>query len=343
MKAMAFSEYGGPEVLHEMELPDPEPGPGDVVIRVAAVSIGRLLDIAARAGRLPFAKLTLPHVLGADHVGEVVAVGEGVDSPAVGSRVAVFPSVFCAECRFCREGRNEVCPHLEVIGIHRQGAYAEYSVVPARNAHPIGDELSDHDAAALALNGPVAYNQFQRIGVKEGSWMLVQGGGSALGSMTAGLAVHLGVKVIATSRDARKREGLEGIGVEAALDWTEEGFVERVREMTGGEGVDVVVDNIGAEDMFATSLAALGRGGTLVTSGAFVGGQPRVDLRSLYTFSQRIVGVRTGSVSAVEGFWREVGRGLKGVTDRTFPLAEAGDAHAHVERDENFGRVALVV
>lgn len=344
MKAMAFTEFGGPEVLHEMEWPDPEPGPDEVVIRMAAVSIGRLLDIAARSGKMPWAKIDPPWILGADHVGEVVAVGEAVDTPTPGTRVAVYPSVTCGECRFCAAGREEVCPHAQVIGVQRQGAYAELSVVPARNAHPIGDEISDHDAAALALNGPVAFNQFQRIGgIEPGSWLLVQAGASALGSMTVVLAVHLGARVITTSRDPSKREALEALGVEAVLDWRDDDFAGRVKEITGGDGVDVAVDNIGSEEMFATTIAALSRGGTVVTSGAFRGGTPPLDLRSLYTFSQRIVGVRTGSLSAVEGFWREAERGLKPVTDRTFPLSEAAAAHEHVERDENIGRVALVV
>ena len=344
MKAMVFTEFGGPEVLHEMEWPDPTPGPDEVVIRVAAVSIGRLLDLAARSGKMPWAKIDPPWILGADHVGEVVEVGSAVDDLEPGTRVAVYPSVTCGRCRFCQAGREEVCPDAKVIGVQRQGAYAELSVVPARNAHPIGNELSDHEAAALALNGPVAFNQFQRIGgIEPGSWVLVQAGASALGSMAVVLAVHLGARVITTSRDETKRRTLAELGVEAALDWKEEGFVEQVKEMTGGPGVDLVVDNIGSEEMFATSMAALGRGATLVTSGAFVGGQPRIDLRSLYTFSQRIVGVRTGSLPAVAGFWSEVERGLKGVTDRTFPLSEAAAAHEHVQRDENIGRVALVV
>jgi NADPH:quinone reductase-like Zn-dependent oxidoreductase len=340
---MAFTEFGGPEVLREMEMPDPTPGPDEVVIRVAAVSIGRLLDLAARSGKMPWAKIEPPHVLGADHVGEIVEVGSNVRDLTPGTRVAVYPSTTCGTCRWCREGRDEVCPNAQVIGVQRQGAYAELSVVPARNAHAIGPELTDHQAAALALNGPVAYNQFQRIGgIEPGTWVLVQAGASALGSMAVVLGVHLGLRVITTSRDAGKRQALADLGVEAALDWTTDGFVEQVQEMTGGDGVEVVIDNIGAEDMFAATMGALSRGGTVVTSGAFMAGRPTLDLRSLYTLSQRIVGVRTGSLEAVEGLWREVERGLKPVTDRTFSLWEAPAAHEHVQRDENIGRVALV-
>lgn len=343
MRAVVFEEYGGPEVLHPTELPEPDPGPDEVVVKVGAVSVGRTLDIAARAGRLPFAKLELPHVPGAEHAGEVVATGDRVASEvAVGTRVAVFPVFTCGECTYCMRGRHDACPSLEIMGVHRQGAYAEYTAVAAENVQPIGDGLSDVEGAALALSGPVAWYQFEEAGVREGSWLLVQAAGSALGSLTVALGLHRGARVIATSRRQEKREALERLGVEAALDWTDAGFAEHVRELTGGAGVDVAIDNIGDEDMFRATLDVLGRAGAVICSGAFVGGAPRVDLRSLYTLSLRIVGLRTGNRASVAGLWREVDRGLRPVVDRTFSLDRASEAHAHVERDENLGRVALV-
>lgn len=343
MKAIVFDEYGGPEVLHEAEVPDPEPGPEDVVVRVAAVSVGRTLDIAARAGKLPFANLALPHVPGAEHAGEVVAAGDRAASElAVGTRVAVFPVFTCGDCPHCASGHQHVCPRLEIMGIHRQGAYAEYTVVPTGNVRPIGDELTDVEAAALALSGPVAWHQFEEVGVREGTWLLVQAAGSALGALTVALALHRGARVIASSRRAVKRAALEELGVEAALDWTDPSFADSVRELTGGAGVEVVVDNIGDERMFGAGLEVLSRGGTVVTSGAFVGGAPQIDLRTLYTLSHRVVGLRTANRASVDGLWAEVERGLRPIVDRSFPLIRAAEAHAHVERDENLGRVALV-
>lgn len=343
MKAVVFNEYGGPEVLHETELPEPEPGPDDVLVRVGAVSVGRTLDIAARAGRLPFAKLKLPHVPGAEHAGEVVAAGDRAASRiAVGTRVAVFPVFTCGACAHCAGGRHHACPSLEIMGVHRQGAYAEYTAVPAENVRPVGDELSDVEAAALALSGPVAWHQFEEAGVREGTWLLVQAAGSALGSLTVALGLHRGARVIATSRRVEKRGALEELGVEAALDWADAGFADRVRELTGGAGVEVAIDNIGDEEMFGATLDVLGRAGTVVSSGAFVGGSPQVNLRSLYTLSQRVVGLRTANQASVDGLWAEVERGLRPVVDRGFPLTRAAEAHAHVERDENLGRVALV-
>jgi len=341
MKAIAFAEYGGPEVLEEVELPRPEPGPSDVVVEVGAVCVGRLLDVAARAGKLPFLQLPLPHVLGAEHAGVVAAVGDAVTDLQPGTAVAVFPVITCGACAYCRRGREEACPQLEIIGVHRQGAYAQYTCVPRDNVFPLPEGLNAVEGAALALAGPLAWRQFEVAGVEPGQWLLVQAGGSALGSLTAALGVHRGARVIATSRQAEKREALETLGVEAALDWTDDDFVDRVRQLTDGRGVPVAIDNIGAADMFAKTLASLDRAGTLIFSGAFIGGKPAIDLRSLYTLSQRIVGMRTTNLCSASEFWEQVGAELRPVIDRPFDLTDAPAAHAHVQDDHNFGRVAL--
>lgn len=342
MKAIVFDRFGPPQVLAESVLPDPEPSANEVVVRVGAVGVGRLMDIGARAGKLPFARIEPPHVLGAEHAGVVAAVGPEVASVAIGDRVAVFPVITCGVCRHCRAGRQHVCADMQMIGIHRQGAYAEYCKVPAANATVIEDDVSDIDAAALAGSGPVAWAQLQAVDVREGDWVLIQAAGSALGSITAAVAQHMGARVIGTTRSAAKLEQLERLGLEAALVWTDEDFADRVLELTGGQGVEVTVDNIGDHAMFATSLAVLGRGGRVVTSGAFIGAAPRVDLRSLYTLSQSIVGVRTGNPASVARLWEGVRGGLRAVVDRSFPLTRAAEAHTYVERDENLGRVLLV-
>lgn len=342
MKAIGFREFGPPEVLEVVEVPDPKPGPGEVIVRVGAVSVGRLLDIGARAGKLPWARIELPHVLGSEHAGEIAAVGEGVEGLQVGARVGVYHAIACKNCVYCRSGREHICPAIEVLGIHRHGAYAEYTRVPAENVRPLSDDVSYVEAAALMGNGPVAWAQLDAVGLREGQWILVQAAGSALGSITAILAKHKGARVIGTTRHEDKLAELERLGMEATLNWTDADFVERVRDLTDGAGVEVVVDNIGNEEMFAKSMAVLARGGVLVTSGAFVGGTPPLDLRSLYTLSQRIVGIRTGNLASVAGFLQEVDNGLRPIVDREFPISRAAEAHAYVERDENLGRVVLV-
>jgi NADPH:quinone reductase-like Zn-dependent oxidoreductase len=341
MRAVVLREFGGPEVLQVEELPDPEPAPGEVLVRVSAVCIGRLLDLAARAGKLPFAKIEFPHVLGAESAGRVEALGEGVDEPAVGTRVAVSPVVTCGTCRFCSAGDEHVCPDLELFGIHRDGAYAEYIAVPEANVRPIPDDVSDADAAAIALSGATGRHQLDEAGVGEGTWVLVQAASSAIGSVTAALAVHRGARVIGTTRQDWKLDRIRELGVAAALNHEEEGFVEEVLRLTGGEGADVVVDNIGNPELWKKSVQATRRGGTIVTSGAFMGGQCDLDVRSLYTFSQRIIGLRTHDRQSFQRVWEDVDKGVRAPVDRTFPLDEASAAHEYVEGSENVGRVLL--
>lgn len=342
MSAVVFSEFGPPEVLHRATIATPEPGADEILVQVAAVSVGRLLDLRARAGTHPYAKFVLPHVLGAEHAGVVAAVGSEVTSARVGDRVAVFPSVCCGECRHCLRGRAEACQSLQLIGTHRQGAYADYVAVPARNAVAVPAGISPVEASALALSGPVAQNQLTQAGFEPGMWVLVQGAASALGSTTATLAAHLGARVIATSRSAEKRTRLEAAGIEFTLDGTSPTFTRDVLDITDGHGIDIAIDDLGEPAMFASTLDVLAVAGAVVTSGAFLGGGASVDLLRLYSRCQRVIGVRTGNPASVQASWAEVPRGFRPVVDRSFPLDQAAEAHHHVESDTNVGRVALV-
>ena len=343
MRATAFDAFGPPDVLSTRVVATPDVRADEVLVRVAAVSVGRLLDLTARAGTHPFAGFALPHVLGAEHAGTVAAVGSEVTSVAIGDHVAVFPVVSCARCDHCRRGRSEACSALEIIGVHRPGAYAQYCAVPATNVQRVPADIDAAQAAALALAGPVAMNQLTQAGLQPGDWVLVQGAASGLGSLTASLAGHLGAQVIGTSRSARKREAIGRTDVAACLDPTAPEFVNRVMELTGGHGVAIAVDNLGEPAIWNTTTAALATLGTVVTSGAFLGGKVGLDLARLYLRCQRIIGVRTGTLTSAQLLWAEVARGFRPRLDRTFALSDAADAHRYLEHDENFGRVALVV
>lgn len=343
MTAVVFAEFGPPEVLTPVSLPTPQPGPDEVLVQVASVSVGRLLDITARAGNHPYAKFVLPHILGAEHAGLVATLGRDVAGFEIGDRVATFPVVTCGTCDMCRRGYDELCLSLQLIGTHRPGAYAQYVAVPARNLHHVPEDISPIQATALALAGPVAMNQLTRAGFKPGDWVLVQGASSGLGSVTAALARHLGGHVIATSRFPAKRDRLRSLGVEAVLDATAEGFTGRVRELTGGRGVDIAVDDLGEPQIWAATLDALAPGGTVVSSGAFLGREVSVNLQRLYSLGQRIVGVRTGNVASIPPLWAAVEAGFRPAVDRLFSLADAPSAHRHLESDSNVGRVALLV
>lgn len=342
MTAVTFREHGGPDVLKPEALPVPTLGPDDVLVQVAAVAVGRLLDLAARAGTHPYAKFSFPHVLGAEHSGIVAAVGPTVTSVAVGDRVAGFPVLTCGTCRQCRAGRDELCQTLQIIGTHRSGAYADYVAVPAANLHHVPDSLDPIETVALALGPAVAMNQLRRADMKAGDWVVVQAATSALGSVTAALSRHLGANVIVTSRDKDKRQRLTEIGFEHVLDGTSADFPDQVRALSGG-GAQVVVDNIGDVALWRNSQLALAPGGVIVSSGAFAGHDVPVDLKRLYSLGQSVIGVRTGNRESCRLAWAEVDRGFRAPATTTFPLADAAAAHRFLEEDLNVGRVALVV
>lgn len=333
--------FGGPGVLQVEEVPVRRPGDGEVLVRVTAVSVGRLLDVTARAGKLSFAQIAVPHILGAEHVGVVQRVGGGVDGVEVGDRVAVFPVIADGSCQMCLDGQDEACPNLEIIGVHRQGAYATYTTVPARQLHRIPAETSDIDACALALAGPVSRRQLDAAGAAPGAWVLVQAAGSALGACAAMLAKFDGANVIGTTRNAVKVPALTALGLDAALNWESPTFVDDVMALTGGRGVDIVIDNIGDAAMFLTSTAVLATGGVLVSSGAFAGGSVTLDLARLYLRNQQVLGVRTGNQESVRRLWDDVARGFRTAVDTTFSVRQAADAHRYVEHHDNVGRVVL--
>jgi NADPH:quinone reductase-like Zn-dependent oxidoreductase len=343
MRAIVLPEFGQPEVLREAVVATPAPAAGEVLVQVAAVSVGRVLDLAARAGRHPFPGFQFPHVLGAEHAGVIAVLGQGVTSWQVGERVAAFPVITDGTCFYCLRGYDEVCEKLKLIGIHQPGAYAQYVSVPARNLHPVPADISPAQATGLVLSGAVAMNQLQRSGFEAGDWVLVQGASSALGSLTASLAVHLGGNVIVASRSPDKRDRLAALRADAVLDPAAPDFAARVRSLTGGRGASIVIDNLGEAGLWQASLASLAPTGTLVTSGAFLGGDVRIDLSRLYQQAQRVIGVRTGNQASIAALWAEVDRGFRPVLDTTFPLEDAAGAHRYLEDGQNVGRVSLII
>lgn len=343
MRAVVIRGFGPPDVLRPEVVPTPHPAPGEVLVQVAAVSVGRFLDVAARAGRHPYPNYAFPHIFGAEHAGLVAQVGPGVSAALVGKRVAVFPNIADGTCRACVRGYDELCPSLELLGMHRPGAYAQYVAVPAQNLHEVPDDMTSEQATGLALAGAVAMNQLTRAGFTRGQSVLVQGAAGALGLLTVSLVLHLGGRVLASSRSAAKRAVLSSLGVEAALDSAADDFAQQVRLATDGMGADIVIDNLGEEGIWRTSTASLAAGGTIVSSGAFLGHDLPINLRQLYLHGQRIVGVRTGNAASVHELWAEVDKGFRPVLGTTFGLEHAEQAHRVLEGEENMGRVSLLV
>jgi NADPH:quinone reductase-like Zn-dependent oxidoreductase len=257
--------------------------------------------------------------------------------------VAGVPFVTCGLCHACSIGRDDACPNAQLVGVHRQGSYAELVAVPAKVLRRIPDGISYEQAAAMAVSGPVALTQLEIAGLKPGDWVLVTAAASGLGLVTSLVAKRLGARVIATSRKEWKREMLQGHGLEAVLDTDSADFVERAGEVTSGEGVAIAIDNTSSAPLFTKLLAVLARLGVIVSSGALVAETVPLDMRSLYLKSQSVIGIRTHTQAGLDGFWRLAQDGIEARVDRTFPLDQVVEAHRYVEAERNFGRVLLTL
>jgi NADPH:quinone reductase-like Zn-dependent oxidoreductase len=330
MRAIVMRAFGGPEVLQVEEVAIPQPGPGEVRVRVGATFIAKTKDIATRTGNHPYSReMRLPHILGGEHAGLVDAVGVGVDEGLVGTRVGVSSHLPCGECIPCRRGQDEGCRRIGILGIHRNGAYAEFVTVPARNVHALPDDVSFEQAAALAANGGVATGQLDAARVDEGLFVAIPGANGAVGTVAIGLAARRNAHVIALTRDLSLAPMLESLGAETVVDAARPDLGETLLELTGGEGVDVVVDNVAVVDLYQRYMPALATTGRVVFSGAMAFDPLPVDARSLYVNTNSLIGVRSGNHAKIAAFWATVRDGYRlpeSLID-TVGLEHIGDAH----------------
>jgi NADPH:quinone reductase len=333
LKAVVIREFGPPEVMRLEDVPAPEPGPGEVVVRVHAVSVNRTLDLILRAGAyaLPVA---LPHVLGVDPAGVVSAVGPGVDAPRVGDRVVTM--------QFVKQASPTSFP--VVLGLHVWGGYAEYVKVPAAVTHPMPAGVDFPVACVVSRHAPVALAMLRDgAKLKPGETVLVMGAAGGLGGAGIQAARLLGAKVIAAAGAPERVRAALGLGADFGVDYRAQDLTEEVMRLTGGRGADVVFENIGAPDLFPKALASLGRGGRLITAGAHGGGTVPLDVKRLYLNAITIIGsfgrilredVDTALRAAADGRY-------KVLIDRVLPLAEAAQAHRRVAARTGIGKVVL--
>jgi NADPH:quinone reductase-like Zn-dependent oxidoreductase len=343
MRAAVLKAFGGPENLEYTEVPDPVPGPGEVLLRVRACALNHL-DLFIRAG-LPSAKVKTPFILGCDAAGEVAALGPGVSGSALGARFAVHPGRCCGVCVPCREGRESDCADYGIIGAYggRPGGYAELLAVPLQHLLPMPDGMAFSEAAAAPLTSLTAWHMLTTLaGLKAGETVLVLGAGAGVSVAAVQIAKALGARVIATSTSTDKLQRAKALGADMTIQYPPEDLTRTVRKLTGGAMVDVVFEHIGG-DIMAEALKCLRRSGRLVTCGATAGPVAPVDLRYVFDRQLQILGAKMGSLAEMRAVWELVIDGrLKPVVDRTFPLTGARDAHEYLASRGQFGKVVLL-
>ena len=340
MRAAVFSEFGGPEVVGLQKVPVPEPGAGEVRVRVAAAAMNHL-DLWVRRG-LPI-ETPMPHIGGSDIAGTVDAVGPGAESVPIGTRVVVDPSL-----RYPWYDGQDRGPSFEelpfqLLGEHTQGGFAEYAVVPADNLLEIPDDFPFTEAAAAGLVFVTAWRALiTRAALSAGETVLITGASGGVGTAAIQVAARAGAKVFAVTSGADKVRLCQELGAHVVYDRSEVAFSREVWRDTYKKGVNVVFDTVG-EYVWTDCLRSLAPGGRLVTSGATTGSRVVTELRLVFWKQLSILGSTMGSPTEFRRVMRLIFDGsLNAVIHGVMPLAEARRAHEVLESGKVFGKVVLV-
>ena len=346
MKAVYITEHGAPDALVYGELPEPAPGANDALIRVRACALNRL-DAYTRAGargtRLRFSGN--PHVLGGDVAGDVVQIGGEVSQISPGDRVVVNPRITCRQCRFCLAGEEELCRDAGMLGSTISGGYAEYVSVPAANVVPIPDNLSYVQAASLpTVFLPCWTILIRKAQLRPWETLLIPSASSGVG--TAGIQVAknvIGARVIATTSSEDKARKARELGADEVINYTTEDIAERVSEITGGEGVEVVLDHVGA-DFYPAAIRSLAMGGRYGICGVTSGYRAELQMGLMFLRYHTVFGVFMGRKDDLRQIVDLAGRGvIRGVIHRAYPLQDAAEAHRDLEALNFFGKLVLEV
>ncbi len=340
MRAAVFSEFGAPEVVRLADLPDPEPGPGEVRIAVRAAAMNHL-DLWIRRG-LPM-KIAMPHVGGSDVAGVVDALGPGVEEVGRGTRVVVDPSLDYHWYDRATSGPN--LPHREfrIIGEHTQGGFAEYCVAPAANLVEIPEPVSFEVAAAAGLVSVTAWRALMvRGGLRAGERVLITGASGGVSTVAVQMARLAGAEVFAITRGPGNVERVRDLGAHRVYDRDDGDWGKRVWVDSGKRGVDLIVDSVG-EAVWAQCLKALAVRGRLVTFGATTGAKGETEIRMVFWKQLSILGSTMGTPEDYRAAMDLVFQGkVRPPIHAILPLAEARRAHEMLEAGEVFGKVVLV-
>ncbi len=338
MKAVRLHEFGGPEVLRYEDVPEPALRKDQVLVRVKACAMNHL-DLWVRKG-LPGVKL--PHILGSDIAGDIAAVGEYITGLQEGQRVLLAPMTFCNHCGQCSAGHQNLCPEFTVLGSRNDGGNCEYIAIPQVNVIPIPDDLTYDEAAAVPLVFLTVWHMLVgRAQIRPGQIVLVLGAGSGVGSAAIQVAKLFNAHVIATAGSAAKLEKARELGADYLVNHYEQKISQEVKRITSKEGVDIVLEHVGAAT-WEESMKSLKPGGTIVTCGATTGGEAKFDIRFLFARQLSFLGSYMGTMGELHEVLRHVfARRLKPVIDTAFPLRDARAAHERMEKSEMFGKIVL--
>jgi NADPH:quinone reductase-like Zn-dependent oxidoreductase len=331
MKAVVLRTLGEPEVLRVEEVPDPRPEAGEVLVRLRAAALNHR-DVWIRTGR--YAGITLPVILGSDGAGEVVEAGAGVDPAWRGRAVVIDPTLHWGDDERV-QGAS-----FQILGLPRDGTYAELVRVPADSLHPQPPHLSFEEAAAVPLASVTAYRALvTRAQVKAGETVVVTGIGGGVATCTLLIGRRMGATVYVTSGSDAKLETAHRHGAAGGVNHHDPDWPKALIARIGGRP-DIVVDGAGGET-FNHALDLLKPGGRLVCYGATLGPVQTVEVRRIFWKQLNVLGSTMGSRRDFAAMLQLYADGLRPIVDRVLPLAEAAQAHRRMEAGQQFGKIVL--
>lgn len=340
MKALQLVAHGQPGTFELRQLADPQPAPDEVIVQVRACGLNHL-DLWLESAGLPV-KVPLPRTPGGEIAGVISAVGSAVEDWQPGDRVAIQSNLFCGECEFCQRGDESLCLRGELLGVNRDGGFAELVAVPARSLVKLPRGLDFNTSAALTLAGSTAMHMLtNRTQVRSGDWVLIIGAASGVGSAAIQIAKQLGARVIATaSNEAKHRLGHE-LGADAVVNSSDEHWPAAVRQITDKRGVDLVIEHVGGT-VLGKCFDCLARSGTIVTCGATAGREVSLNLWPIFVKQQRLIGSYGRNRADIQATleWAADGK-IAPVIDSIFPLAETPAAFAKLRSRQVLGKVLV--
>ena len=330
LKAVVIRRHGGPDVLSYEEVSNPTPKKGHVIVKVDYCAVNHL-DIWVRNG-LPGRKVSFPHILGCDICGTLVDDSGGFKK---NEKIVVYPAV--------ESGVQRVS--YSIIGAFGkyQGGYAEFIQVPQQNIIRKPSWLSDEEACALNVSYLIAWNMLDRSNCKKNDIMLIWGANSGVGSAAILLAKAKGIQVITVASDLKKLNRAKKLGSDHVINRCKSDISSEVLKYTKNEGVDAVIDHVGAKT-WPVSLNVLKVGGKMLACGTTTGSEATINIREFYSKEAQIIGAYLGSKSQLVSLHKFMKlKSMKPIIDSVFELKDARLAHERMEQSNQFGKIILKI